>query len=152
MPEAVADAKTLLDAKGKSTLPLKELAQRWHSSMARVNLVLRDARGGKRMRAPNKTAPVKAVAPARRGRPARVASTGIGNAKLRQLIAKAMEIDAKLSAPTKQLESIPGIRPAEIRVIAKRSSAAIWSEFAEYLTTLAAAVAVKRRGRKPKKK
>ncbi len=148
LDQAIAEAKTLLDANGKSKVPLKELAQRWHCSMPRVNIILREARGGKKLR--RRTAKAAAAAPVRR-----VRAVG-GHPKLRQLVARAQAVEAKLSATAQQLAAIPGIRPAEVRSIARRSTQAVWGEFAEYLQTFAAGLATgrrrRRRGRRAAKK
>ncbi len=146
LDKAIAEAKTLLDANGKSKVPLKELMTRWHCSMPRVNIILREARGGKKLR--RRAAKAVAAAPARR---VRVAGR-VRHPKLRQLIARVNAVEAKLGSAAEQLATIPGIRPAEVRTIVRRSTKAVWGEFAEFLHSYAASLAPRRRGRRAAKK
>jgi len=141
LADAIADAKALIAA-GK--LPThKELAKRWHCSLARVPLVLNKVRKPKS----RKTATTKPVV--HHGRPASKKSSH----PLLSRISVAMErVQNDLSIAAKSISAIPGLASSDVKKLVKKSQASVWSKFAGELSGAVDAVGKLASGKRKKKK
>lgn len=140
LPEAIADAKKLI-AEGK--LPThKELAARWHCSIARVPYILNKIRKPKR----RKAAASKPVVP--RGRPAAKKSSH----PLLGRISAAMErVQNELSKSEGVIASIPGLTSGDVKKLVKKSQASVWSRFGSELADAVDAVGKLASGKRKRK-